>query len=528
MNICSYDNSPFRSCQGFRRRLTCFFASGRKLYFAHKIRPRFLYKWLSCLLSVRRFSCIIVSLFAVRPARTPARGREGPHLNVNDTDLSVGSITRQLVRFVIPIWLGALIQQFYNMADAMFVGNYVGKAALAAVGGPCSQITTLMVCFFVDLAAGCSVIVAQYFGARDEKNVGRALHTAMAIAFIGGFALIGFGFACTPWLMRVMDASGEIYTYGKTYLYIYFGGMFFVTFYNLGSSTLRALGDSKSPFYALVAGCFTNIFLDWLFIAKFGFGVAGAAAATVISEGLSCVFILRSLSHLPEAYRLHFKKISIHRGIIGSMLRIGVPESTQTILYSITNIMIQTNIDGFGTNAIAAMSAYSKVDAFCWVTLDSFGVAITAISGQYYGAGKVDGVRRSVRVCAVLAAVSMTVIGGILLLLGPQLFTLFTRDPDVITIALEIQRLLVPFYLSFIGVVVLSGALRGMGYSFVPMFITLVGICIVRVIWLLTVVPLRPEFMTTIWSYPVTWTITSIAFLIYYRRMIRRECRLHA
>lgn len=486
-----------------------------------------MYKKRRYLLPALRFSCIIISLFIVRAGRT-LRGGEGSRMNVNDSDLSVKSITTQLIRFVIPIWLGSLFQQLYNMADAVFVGNYVGKAALAAVGGPCSQITTLMVCFFVDLAAGCSVIVAQYFGARDEKNVGRALHTAMAIAFIGGFALIGFGFACTPWLMRAMDAKGEIYTLGTTYLYIYFGGMFFVTFYNLGSAVLRALGDSKSPFYALVTGCVTNIFLDWLFIAIFGFGVAGAAAATIISEGLSCTLILRSLSRLPEPYRLRFKKIGIRRGIIGSMLRIGIPESTQTVLYSITNIMIQTNIDGFGTNAIAAMSAYGKVDSFCWMTLDSFGVAITAISGQYYGAGKVRGVKRSVNVCVVLCAVSMTVMGGLLLLFGPQLFRLFTRDADVIRIALQIQRLLVPFYLTFIGVIVLAGALRGMGYSFVPMFITLVGICIVRVIWLMTVVPLRPELMTTIWSYPVTWSLTSVAFLFYYRHIMKRECRLHA
>ena len=443
-------------------------------------------------------------------------------------DLSVKSITTQLIRFVIPIWLGALLQQLYNMVDAMFVGNFIGKAALAAVGGPCSQITTLMVCFFVDLAAGCSVIVAQYFGARDEKNVGRALHTAMSIALIGGFALIGFGIAFTPALMRAMKADGEIYRYGITYLNIYFGGMFFVTFYNLGSSTLRALGDSKRPFYALVVGCLTNIFLDWLFIAQFGFGVAGAAAATVISEGLSCAFILHNLSRLPKAYRLRFKKIGIRKGIIGNMLRIGIPEATQTVLYSITNIMIQTNIDAFGTNAIAAMSAYSKVDAFCWVTLDSFGVAITAISGQYYGAGRVKGVKRSVNVCLVLTAVSMAAIGGLLLLIGPELFTLFTKDAEVIRIALQIQRLLVPFYLSFIFVTVLAGALRGMGYSFVPMFITLVGICIVRVVWLLTIVPLRPELMTTIWSYPVTWIITSAAFIFYYRHKMKQELINHS
>lgn len=447
-------------------------------------------------------------------------------MNENNADLSTRSITTQLIRFVIPIWLGSLFQQFYNMADAMFVGNYVGKEALAAVGGPCSQINMLMVCFFVDLAAGCSVIIAQYFGARDEESVGKALHTAMAIALVGGVALTGFGFLFSPALLRAMDATGKIYEYGITYLYIYFGGMLFVTVYNLGSSTLRALGDAKSPFYALVAGCVTNVFLDWIFIAVFGWGVAGAAIATVISEGLSMVLILRCLCRLPEPYRLHFKRIGIRRGIVKNMLRIGIPEAVQTTLYSISNILIQANIDGFGTNAIAAMSAYGKVDAFCIMTLDSFGVAITAISGQYYGAGKVTGVKRSVNICLVMSAVAMTVMGGLLLLLGPVLFHLFTKDADVIQLALTMQRLLVPFYLTFIFVVILAGALRGMGYSFVPMFITFVGICIVRVIWLYTVVPLKPVLMTTIYSYPVTWSITSIAFIFYYRYQIKQELRL--
>ncbi len=447
-------------------------------------------------------------------------------MNVNDTNLSTRSLATQLIRFVIPIWLGSVFQQFYNMADAMFVGNYIGKEALAAVGGPCAQINMLMVCFFVDLAAGCSVIIAQYFGARDEKQVGRSLHTAMAIALIGGVALIVFGFLFSPRLMRAMDATGKIYEYGITYLYIYFGGMLFVTIYNLGSSILRALGDSKSPFYALVVGCVTNVFLDWLFIAIFGWGVAGAAIATIISEGLSMVLILRCLCRLPEPYRLHFKRIGIRRGIVKSMLRIGIPEAMQTTLYSISNILIQANIDGFGTNAIAAMSAYDKVNSFCMLTLDAFGVAITAISGQYYGAGKVGAVRRSVKVCLVFSAAAMTLLGGILLLLGPVLFRLFTKDAEVVALALSIQRMLVPWYLAFIFISIFAGALRGMGNSFVPMLITLVGICIVRVIWLYTVVPMKPVLMTTVWSYPVTWCITSTAFIFYYRSKIKRELQL--
>ena len=487
------------------------------LHLSHKAKHTFLYNKCKFILSPTQYCCILHF--------TP-HGREGPQININDTDLSTRSIATQIIRFVIPIWLGSFFQQLYNMADAMFVGNYVGKEALAAVGGPCAQISTLMVYFFVDLAAGCSVVIAQYFGARDEKQVGRAIHTAMAIAFTGGIALIFFGFLFSPALMRSMGATGKIYEYGITFLYIYFCGMPFVTVYNLGSSTLRALGDSKSPFYALVSGCVTNIFLDWLLIAVFGWGVAGAAIATTISEGLSMALILRCLCRLPEPYRLHFRRIGIRRGIVGNMLRIGIPEATQTTLYSISNILIQANIDGFGTNAIAAMSAYSKVDSFCMLTLDSFGVAITAISGQYYGAGKVEGVKRSVRVCLIFSAVAMAVMGGLLLLLGPMLFHMFTKDAEVIALALTIQRLLVPLYLTFIFVMILAGALRGMGYSFVPMFITLVGICIVRVIWLYTVVPMRPVLMTTIISYPVTWSITSIVFIFYYRYKIKQELQL--
>ena len=408
----------------------------------------------------------------------------------------------------------------------MFVGRFVGKAALAAVGGPTSQIVTLLVGVFVELAAGSSVIIAQYFGAQNEKKAGRAIHTAMAIAIICGVIITAVGLVFSPILLRSMDVKGDVYKMANAYLRIYFSGTLFITIYNMGSSALRALGDSKRPFYYLVTGCLTNIALDYVLIRWVGLGVMGAALATVFSEGLSTVLIIRALCRLPNEHRLVFRKIGIHKDTLRRMLSIGVPEGMQQVLYSISNILIQTNIDGFGTDARAGMSAYSKVDAFFWLTLESFGIAITAMSGQFYGAGKISSVKKGTKICLAMCAGIAVVMSTLLLVFGRTLFGLFTDDPNVITVAISIQRILVPTYVVFIFVIVYGGALRGMGHAFGPMLITLVGICLLRVVWIYAVVPLRPELLTTIYSYPITWAMTSLAFIVYYRKKIKDEQKL--
>jgi len=418
-------------------------------------------------------------------------------------------------------------QQLYNTADAMFVGKFVGDAALAAVGGPTAQIVNLLIGVFVELAAGCSVIIAQYFGANSVKNVGKAIHTAMAIALICGVAITVLGLIFTPALLKSMNVHGDVYEMSKTFLNIYFSGTIFITVYNLGAAVLRALGDSKRPFYFLVIGCLTNIVLDYVLICWLRMGVAGAAIATVFSQALTSVLIVRALCRLPEEQRLHLKKIRLHLYTLKRMLRIGVPEAMQAVLYSVSNIMIQANIDGFGTTTVAAMSAYSKVDVFFWMTLESFGIAITSISGQYYGAGKLSNIKKSVKICLLMLVAVSVVLGSLLLVFGRTLFGLFTDNPNVISIGLDIQHLLVPCYIVFIFVIVLAGALRGMGYSFVPMLITFVGICLLRVVWIYLVVPMNPVLMTTLISYPITWALTSAAFIVYYRKKMKSEERLH-
>ena len=408
----------------------------------------------------------------------------------------------------------------------MFVGKFVGDAALAAVGGPTAQIVNLLIGVFVELAAGCSVIIAQYFGAKSGKNVGKAIHTAMAIALICGLVITVAGLIFTPALLRSMNVHGDVYEMSRTYLNIFFSGTIFITVYNLGASVLRALGDSKRPFYILVIGCLTNIALDYVLICWFHMGVAGAAIATIFSQALTAALIVRVLCRLPEEQRLYFKKIRLHGSTLKRMLRIGVPEAMQAVLYSVSNILIQTNIDGFGTNTIAAMSAYSKVDVFFWMTLESFGIAITAISGQYYGAGKLSNIKKSVRICLLMLVAVSVVMSALLLIFGRALFGLFTDNPEVLSIGLDIQHLLIPCYIVFIFVIVLTGALRGMGYSFVPMLITLVGICLLRVVWIYIVVPMNPVLMTTLICYPVTWALTSAAFIVYYRKKMKDETLL--
>lgn len=444
-----------------------------------------------------------------------------------DANLNSGkNIAKQLIAFVIPILLGAFFQQLYNTADAIFVGRYVGKAALAAVGGPTGQITALLVGFFIELAAGSSVIIAQYFGANSEKKVGKAIHTALAVALIGGVISMVLGFSFTPALLRSMDVKGDVYNMSCSYLYIYFSGAIFITVYNMGSAIMRALGDAKRPFYFLVTGCLTNILLDYILIRWFGLGVVGAAIATVFSQALTSILILHALCRLPLAYRLHLKRIGIRLNILKNMLRIGIPEAMQQVIFSFSNILIQTNIDSFGTDSIAAMSAYSKVDVFFWMTLESFGIAITAMSGRFYGAGNLGGLKKAVKICIWVCIGLSVILSTALLLLGRPLFGLFTDDPNVIRIGLQIQQLLVPTYVVFLFVTVLGGALRGMGHAFVPMVITFVGICMFRLVWIYSVVPLRPVLMTTLLSYPITWALTSIAFIIYYRKKIRYEVRL--
>lgn len=295
-----------------------------------------------------------------------------------------GVIWKQLLLFFFPIVLGTFFQQIYNTADAIVVGRFVGTEALAAVGGSTSQIINLIVGFFVGLSSGATVVISQYYGAHDRENLSKALHTAFAFSLVGSVVITAVGLICSPILLRVMNTTEEVIGPSATYLRIYFGGILFVFIYNIGSSILRAVGDSRRPLYYLIVCCIINIVLDIVLVVGLGMGVAGAAIATVFAQGVSAVLVVMALCRSTDLFRLEIRKIRFHREALELLIKIGLPAGLQSVMYSFSNVIIQTALNAFGTNTMAAWTACGKIDSFFWMVINAFGISITTFVGQNY------------------------------------------------------------------------------------------------------------------------------------------------
>ena len=430
--------------------------------------------------------------------------------------ITEGVIWKQLLIFFFPIMLGTLFQQLYNTADAVVVGRFVGTKALAAVGGSTGQITNLIVNFFVSLASGATVIIARYYGAKNKKDLNDTLHTAAALSVVGGIITTIIGIALAPVLLEMMKTPADVMPDSVTYLRIYFAGIIFVFIYNVGSAILRAVGDSTRPLYYLIVCCFINIFLDILLVVGFGMGVAGAAIATVISQVVSAVLVVHALMKSTDMYRLHPKEIRFHRFLLISIVTIGLPAGIQSIMYNISNIIIQTSLNNLGTDTMAAYTAFGKIDAIYWMISGAFSVSIVTFIGQNYGAGKYDRMKKSVKVCLLLDFIASLLVSALLLLLGRYLLQLFTTDPEVIEIGMEIIQIIAPSYVLFIFIEILSSALRGMGNVLVPMIMTCTGVCILRILWIFLAVPHWPGVQSILMSYPISWGLTAVLFIVYY------------
>ena len=423
--------------------------------------------------------------------------------------ITEGVIWKQLLIFFFPIMLGTLFQQLYNTADAVVVGRFVGTKALAAVGGSTGQITNLIVNFFVSLASGATVIIARYYGAKNKKDLNDTLHTAAALSIVGGIITTVIGIALAPALLEMMKTPADVMPDSVTYLRTYFAGIIFVFIYNVGSAILRAVGDSTRPLYFLIVCCFINIFLDILLVVGFNMGVAGAAIATVISQVVSAVLVVHALIKSTDMYRLQPKEVRFHRFLLISIITIGLPAGIQSIMYNISNIIIQTSLNDLGTDTMAAYTAFGKIDAIYWMISGAFSVSIVTFIGQNYGAGKYDRMKKSVKVCLLLDFIASLLVSALLLLLGRYLLQLFTTDPQVI-------QIIAPSYVLFIFIEILSSALRGMGNVLVPMIMTCTGVCILRILWIFLAVPRWPGVRTILMSYPISWGLTAVLFIIYY------------
>lgn len=446
---------------------------------------------------------------------------------MSKNQITEGVIWKQLLFFFFPILLGTLFQQLYNTADTVVVGRFVGTQALAAVGGSTGQIVNLVVNFFVGLASGATVIIARYYGARDRIKLNNALHTAIALSIVGGIVTGIAGILLTPSLLKMMNTPADVIEGSTMYLRIYFAGIIFVFVYNIGSGILRAVGDSKRPLYFLIVCCFLNIFLDILFVVYLKLGVKGAAFATLISQAVSALLVILSLTKSVDIYRLRPNKIRFYKSLLIAIITIGLPAGLQSVMYGISNIIIQTSLNSLGTETVAAHTAFAKIDAIYWMISGAFSVSIITFIGQNYGARKFDRMKKSIKVCLLMDLIASLLLTTVMFLAGPYLLRLFTSDQEVIEIGMQIIHIIAPSYALFIFIEILSSSLRGMGNVVVPMLMTCGGVCVLRILWIFIFVRTHLSVTTILMSYPISWGFTAVLFIIYfmfYQKKFFRRC----
>lgn len=434
---------------------------------------------------------------------------------MTENKITNGNITQRLLSFFFPIMIGSFFQQLYNTVDSVVVGNYVSSDALRAVGGT-SHIVNLLVGFFVGLASGATVVISQYYGASDKNGIKKATHTSMALRIWGGLIMTIIGVAISRFALIKINIRPEILDMSDSYLKIYFLGMIPSMIYNVGSGILRAVGDSKRPQNYLIITCIINIILDLAFVVGLQMGVVGVAVATIISQIISAALIMKALTKTSDIYKVNVKEIKFDKNNLSRIVEIGLPAGGQSVLYSMSNLVISSAVNSFGANTTRAWSAISKVEAIIWMILTAFGTSVITFVGQNYGAGKKDRVRKSVKIGLVLTASVVAFFSALLYVFCPVFIKLFTQNTEVIDIGVSVLRIYAPFYALYSFTEVLSGAVKGSGEGLMPMIITVFTVCIMRLVWIWTVVPHFCTIQTVALSYPITWALSSFVLILYY------------
>ena len=437
-------------------------------------------------------------------------------------DMTTGVIWKKLLAFFFPLLFGTFFQTLYNTVDAMIVGQFVGKEGLSAVGGASAMLINLLVGFFVGISSGATVVISQYRGAGRSKEVEAAVHTSIAVALAGGLIMTLLGLFAAPPFLTLMNTPEDTMAGSVLYLRIYSLGMIPNFLYNMASGILRAAGDSKNPTRFLIVGALVNIGLDLLFVYSFHQGVGGAAVATILSQAVCAVLTLRLLCRVPDDYRLTLHHVRFEKVYLEKILSIGIPAGLRSSMYSLSNLVIQASINSFGTDTVAAWAADGRIDSLYWMLTSSLGASITTVVGQNYGAGKHHRVRECVWQSAVLMIIITLIFSIPVYFLCPVLFRIFTSDAGVIKIGIVMARYFCMVYLTYVLIEVISGTLIGMGDALIPTVITILGVCVLRIVWCAAAVPRIGTIQSVMFSYPLTWTVTSAAFLIYYLHMSRK------
>ncbi|MFR6436311.1 MAG: MATE family efflux transporter [Peptoniphilaceae bacterium] len=432
--------------------------------------------------------------------------------NVNLTE---GVIWKSLLTFTLPLLLSALLQQLYNTVDLLIVGRFAGKIDMAAIGAS-GAITVLVVALFMGLSTGASVLVAQHYGAKDRAALSKVVHTNFAIALYGGLVLTIFTVIFTPQFLAWIDTPPEVMGPAVRYMRILFAGLIPVMVYNMGSAVLRSVGDSVRPFNFLAIAAGLNIVLDLIFVGAFKMGAVGAGIATVLAQSVSGILVLLSLLKTTDIYRLRMKRIRFHKESLERIVAIGLPAAVSGGLISLSNVIIQAQINVFGAQAIAGVAAASRVDGFVFTSLEAFALAITTFVGQNIGAKKPKRLKSGIITALVMTLLFVASVSAILVIFRTPLMKIFTSEKDVIFYGTKMIVILAPFYVIFSVTEVLSGAIRGSGTAVPIMIITLIGMFIIRLGWIFTAMPMYKTIDIICWSYPISWVFTCIMTLIYY------------
>lgn len=430
-------------------------------------------------------------------------------------DLTTGTIWKKLLLFALPLLASSLFQQLYTTVDAVIVGQYCGKAGLAAIDS-IGNLIKLPVNFLVGISSGATILISQQTGGRKLQEAGDSAHTAMAFAVTGGFILSLAGVLFAPVLLKIMDIPEDIYAETLSYVQIYYGGLAASMLFNIEAGIMRANGDSKTPFYILLMAGAVNVVLDFIFIAIFSWGVSGAASATVLAQCVSAVISFWILSRTDEVCRISVREIRFHRDSLKEILSLGLPVGVQQSLYPIANLMIQTGINSTGTDNIAAWALCGKLDFLIWLCVDALSGTAATFAAQNYGAGKYDRVRKGVNAGISMAAGITVVLSTILFFWSEPVGKLFinAEDYDIIPLTGELMRFLAPFYVTYVFGEIFAGTLRGCGDTLRPMMLTLLGTCVTRILWMLLVVPACHDIKLIISSYVVSWIVTSLLMSI--------------
>lgn len=433
----------------------------------------------------------------------------------SSVSLTEGPIFKGLLLFSVPLLLSNLFQQLYNSVDSAVVGSYAGDTALAAVGSTAALIN-LIIGFFMGISTGANILYAMHYGAGDRQGLKKLISSAMMLSIICGIVLSVAGALGAETMLRWMGTPEDVLPLSTSYLRIFMAGTVVNLVYNVGAGMIRAEGDSVRPLIYLVIGGVTNLILDFVLVAWLGMGAAGAALATVIAQLVSAVLVVIRLTRLPEDYRLRPLKMRMTGLTVWDITRISVPCGLQGSMFAISNLLVQSKINSFGSIAMAGVAAYSKIDGFIYMPLMALCLAVSTYVGQNIGAGKLERVQKGIKTCLLMSLVTAVTLGTAVMLLGESVVGIFTKTPEAQAYAMTQMRFLAPFVWMFVFSDILGGAVRGAGSTTAVTIISALSICVFRILWLTLLLPVYNDIRVLFLCYPISWAISSLATVIYY------------